>query len=368
MDTRQDLQRRIIALIDRLSEGGRDDEARDALLAEVREYQAQQVPAYGRWLAQAGVKHAALPTDVFRYARVCGHDAEHDMAVFRTSGTSQGLRGQCFLRDLSLYDRAAHAAARYALFPDVPRMRLLILAPKASEAADSSLSYMLQRFVEWFGASRSTHAWADGQVDVLRLREILEQAQDEGEPVALLGTSFAFVLADEALGEQRFLLPARSRIMQTGGFKGRTRELSPVDMDKLLTQRYGVPADHITQEYGMTEMSSQLYGAGLRPALTESETSTVGFHNRNYTLWVPGWVCVQAVDPLTLEPMEAGQVGILRLDDLANLDTVSALQTADLARVTTAGVQLLGRSPHAVPRGCSLAVEEAYEIAIGERR
>jgi hypothetical protein len=74
---------------------------------------------------------------------------------------------------------------------------------------------------------------------------------------------------------------------------------------------------------------------------------------------VPGWVRVSAVDPGTLAPVPDGEVGVLRIDDLANLDSVCAIQTSDLAIVRGGGVELLGRAPGATPRGCSLAVEEA---------
>ena len=367
MNQRRDLEQRIVALIDQLADGSRDDEGRDALLEEVRAYQAANVTTYGRWLAQAGVADAALPTDVFRHVRVCAHEPSDDVVVFRTSGTTHGLRGEHCLRDLSLYDKAAWSAARYALFPDVERVKIVILAPSASDVSDSSLSYMLQRFVNWFGTQGSTHVWKQGRVDLERLQTCLTQAQDEGAAVALLGTSFAFVHADEGLAKTHFRLPPGSRIMQTGGFKGKSRELSPADMDVLLSNRYGVPTSLITQEYGMTELCSQMYGSALRSSLLSSPRAVPGYRSTS-ALWVPGWVRVSAVDPHTLRSVKPGEVGVLRIDDLANLDTVSAIQTADLARVTNEGLHLLGRSPSAIPRGCSLAIEEAYEAVVGVQR
>ena len=336
---RDALHARVAALIDACADGARDDVTRDALLADLAAWQADRVEPYRRLVASRGVPPdaVAMPTDVFRHVRVAAHPPSEDVRVFRTSGTTSGARGAHPLRDLSLYDRAARSAARHALFTGVDRMHLVVLAPSPAEAPDSSLSYMLGRFAEWFGARVD---WVFPIDD--RLARALEPAT---EPVALLGTSFAFVHAEDRL-DRRFALPPGSRVMQTGGFKGRSREVEPAALRAAISARYGVPQTHIVAEYSMTELSSQLYEATLLGAVDRG-------------LWVPGWVRATVVDPETLAPVPAGQTGILRLDDPANLDTVSAIQTADLAIARGDAIELLGRAPGAAPRGCSLAVEEA---------
>jgi acyl-CoA synthetase (AMP-forming)/AMP-acid ligase II len=271
--------------------------------------------------------------------------------VFRTSGTTSAERGSHPLRDLSLYDRGAKAAASYALFPDAPRLRLVVLAPSEAEAPDSSLSYMLARFLHWFGDDESEYVLRGGALQVDALRQALAKATSVRTPVALLGTSFAFVHAQDALGEQRFVLPPGSRIMQTGGFKGRSRSIEPAAMLQMLSARFGIASDWIVQEYGMTELSSQLYETTLRrAALGEASTER--------HLWVPGWVRAEPIDPETLQPTAAGEVGLLRIDDLANLDGVCAIQTSDLARRVQAGVVVLGRAADAAVRGCSIGADE----------
>lgn len=367
-DERHRLYGQISALIEQLADGQRDDLARDRLLAEVCAYQAAQVEPYGRllphWVAPsggAGPAFPALPTDVFRYVRVASFPPQQQVRAFRTSGTTHGMRGTHPFADLSLYDQAARTAARCALFPDVERMRLLLLAPDEAQVPDSSLSYMLSRFLEWFGGPGSAVLWTDGGLSLPRLVRALRAAEVEGVPVALLGTSFAFVHAEDGLADERFALPAGSRLMQTGGYKGRSREVEPDTLRRLLAARYGLAEAQVIQEYGMTELSSQMYSPWLR----ESQLRTIEAQSMCATtvdgqrLWVPGWVRVQAVEPETLQPLPAGQLGLLRIDDLANLDSVCAIQTADLARVEAGELWLLGRSPEAMPRGCSLAVEEA---------
>lgn len=356
--TQPSLLNRIARFIDRCADGARDDAMRDALLAELALEQAAQVEPFRRYLQgetrrPRAFATPALPTDVFRFARVAGHAPAQDIRTFRTSGTTAHARGEHAFRDLSLYDRAARNAASYALFPEASRVRLCILAPNEHEAPDSSLSYMLARFIDWFGAGNSTYVWRDGALRADLLADTLLAAQARREPVALLGTSFAFVHAHDALGEQVFRLPAGSRIMQTGGFKGRSRSIEPSEMLELLHARYGVPYDHIVQEYGMTELSSQLYDAPLTAAVTHA--------GRQF--WVPGWVRAEPIDPVTLEPVSGEEVGLLRIDDLANVGSVCAIQTGDLARRVGSGIVLLGRAPGAVARGCSLAVEEWLEGA-----
>ena len=352
------LHARVAQLIDRLANGAQDAAARDALLRDLLRFQRTHVAAFGRSTASlAGgepdpLRWPALPTDVFRFARVASHDPEQDVRVFRTSGTTAPARGLHPLRDLSLYDRAAHAMARHALFPDRERMKLVVLAPAAFEAPDSSLSYMLDRFGAWFGAGEPEYVLCDGALDLARLEQALHAAVRAGQPVALLGTSFAFVHAEDAFGSARFALPAGSRIMQTGGFKGRTREVAPAEMLRLLAQRFGVPEPFIVQEYGMTELSSQLYESTLRDA-------ALGRTPGPRRLLAPGWIRVSLVDPETLAQVPAGEVGLVRIDDLANVDSVCAIQTADRGQAVEDGIVVLGRAAGATPRGCSLAIDAA---------
>lgn len=346
--SRLELRARALSLVERLSDGSRDPVARDALLRDLEAYQAQHVAPYGRVVATRGAG-AALPTDVFRFTRVASHDASDDVRVFKTSGTTNGARGEHAFCDLAIYDAAAEAAARHMLFPDVDRMPLLMLAPSEDDAPDSSLSYMLSRFAEWFGEGPTRWLVKDGAVDVDALDAGIRGAD---APVALLGTSFAFVHADDALAGRRFRLPPGSRVMQTGGFKGRSREVDPEAMRAMLAHTYGVPEAMVVAEYGMTELSSQLYETTLRDAVLEGEVGS-------RRLWWPGWLRATVVHAETLAPIEGDEVGILRLDDAANLDSVAAIQTSDLAQRRGDGVVLLGRAPGAVPRGCSLAIEEA---------
>jgi len=350
MTSRAKLKSRIEELIATLEAGQAPDyAARDALIKDLAAWQATRIAEYGR-LARRGAWPPALPTDVFRFRRIAAHPEEEDVRVFRSSGTTSSERSVHAYRDLGLYARAARAAARHMLFPDIDKMRLIMLAPHEDEAPESSLEYMLARFATWFG-TRCAWVWRSGALDLELLVEHLRSAEASGEPVAVLGTSFAFVHAEDGLREHRFVLPRGSRVMQTGGYKGRSREVDREVLLAAISARYGIAAPWIINEFGATELSSQMYETTLCEHLA-------GFEGPR-RLWIPPWVRATPVDPDTLQPVAGHTVGILRIDDTANLDSVCCIQTADLARRLDDGIVVLGRAHGAVPRGCSLAADQA---------
>ncbi len=353
------LRERVGAVIARAFEGDVRAE-RDALLAEAARAQAEKVPPFGRLVAARAGRFdvgpdgwPALPTDVFRYARVAMHPAPDDVVVFRTSGTTSGARGAHALAHVETTQLAARTMAARALFAG-GKVRLLVLAPPAADAPESSLSFMLTHFESCFGIA--THwAWRRGEIDLAIVDEALRAAV---EPVGVCATSFALVHLLDRLAGRTLALPPGSFVMQTGGFKGRSREVDAVTLRAELARAFGLAEHRVVSEYGMTELSSQLYGDGLvRGALAPDGVER---------LVAPPWMRVTPCDPETLRPVAEGEVGLLRFDDLANLDACVSIQTADLGRMEGERLVLLGRAPGATPRGCSLAVEEALEKR-GER-
>ena len=139
--------------------------------------------------------------------------------------------------------------------------------------------------------------------------------------------------------------------MQTGGYKGRSREVDASVLLDAISARYGVPAAFVINEFGATELSSQMYETTLRDAVAGRTSPR--------RLWVPPWVRATPVDPDSLQPVKGDAVGLLRIDDCANLDSACCIQTADLARRLDDGIIVLGRAPGATPRGCSLAADQA---------
>jgi hypothetical protein len=139
--------------------------------------------------------------------------------------------------------------------------------------------------------------------------------------------------------------------MQTGGYKGRSRDVDPDVLLSAISARYDVPTPFVINEFGATELSSQMYETTLRETIIGSP--------RPRRLWVPPWVRATPVDPDALQPVDGDAIGLLRIDDCANLDSVCCIQTADLARRLDDGIVVLGRAKGAIPRGCSLAADQA---------
>lgn len=332
---------------------GQDDF--DGLALDIARYQARWSPGFGRLYAERDAFRCAgdvpaLPVDAFRLTRVAVHPPEADVARFATSGTTGSERGIHAFRTLETYSAIALRWAERALLapPGAPRV-VLALAPRPESPPESSLGFMLQLFHRHFdGRERATWLIEDGALKLDALERELDSARQSGERVLLCATSFALVLLLDELQGRRLPLPPASVVMQTGGFKGRVREVEPNQLGSEVAKTFAIPKSAIVGEYGMTELTSQLYEGTLPGAALATPPG----------IYVPPpWLSVTAVDPVALEPLPEGVEGLARFVDLGNVDSAVAILTMDRVRATGSGVELLGRAPGALPRGCSLAVE-----------
>lgn len=351
MNVSDDLHVRVRAFI---AGSSHDRLAFEALALELAAFQIAQVDPVRRLaLAKNALRPAssdeivALPTDVFRLRRVAAHAPEQDVRVFRTSGTTSGARGAHALRTLATYEAAALRHGRDLLWPDRAPTRALVLAAPSSLLQDSSLSFMIDLFIARLQL-KARHVLDATGLQLEALEQELAVCEEQDGPVLVMGTAFAYVHAIDALGSRTRRLPSGSRAMLTGGFKGRSREVPEAELRAALSCAFGIDPALIIGEYGMTEMSSQLY----EPRIARPTTKPSVYR-------APGWVQVNAVHPESLAPLPQGTVGIARVLDLANVDSSVGVLTSDLVRVLSNGdIELLGRSPGATPRGCSLAIEE----------
>ena len=288
----------------------------------------------------------AVMTDLFRSVRLTSSEAEPTM-VFRTSGTTSGARGEHWRLSTAAYDAGAarHFAAMVLTSGEQRRFVKWCFDP--AEVADSSLSHMVGDLERRFGLG--TAPW---QLSSEGLRaEALDELAALQEPVVVFTTAFALSWLLERL-EAPVALPAGSLLIETGGFKGKSREIPRDELYAAAQAALGLPATAMLSEYSMTELSSQLYSRQVVDGLSGAAQRL---------LLPPAWCRVLAIDPATGRPVAEGEEGLLRFIDLANVETVVAVQTADRGRVTPDGVELLGRAPGAVARGCGLSVEELRE-------
>ena len=287
---------------------------------------------YGRFCGDARPDRwqdiPAVPVTLFRHLSLTCFPPFLATRTFRTSGTT-GPRGMHRLQDTEIYDVGAQLGARM-LIGEFPKQGVSLVSP----AFDSSLGHMCrlfsptlaQCFLPDVGVLR-TEAW-----------NILRTAND---PVFVPATSFALASLVHNV-EIPCPLPAGSIIMVTGGFKGQHTHLNANEL--LQTLEHLFPECTIVGEYGMTELSSQMWSSSPRAPFQS-----------------PPWIRAVTVDPLTGKPTSG--TGLLKFIDLANHQTVLAIETRDLGEVRPDGsILLLGRLPNAAPRGCSLTVEEADRL------
>ncbi len=331
----------------------------ESIALAIARFQFSHVHGYERLCRARGIDVAAstahsvfpaVPTDAFKLARVSAF-APHDTPVaFRTSGTTLGDRGTHWFRHTNSYDMGALAfGAEHLRLASTRRFPVLVVGPPPSELGDSSLTHMLSLFVrEWGTLPGETAFFLRGEkLDVERLAEVVKHIDQQA---LVCGTSFAFVHLLDELESQQIVLPKGSRVMQTGGFKGRSRSVDAGELKRRLAQAFALDVASVTSEYGMTELSTQFYEVG---------TSVRGFP----VYAEPPWARVIPVDGVTLEPVAAGKEGIARIEDLANVDSAWAVIVGDRVRRVDGGFELLGRAHDATPRGCSIAIDEILGAA-----
>jgi acyl-protein synthetase LuxE len=286
----------------------------------------------------------AVPVAAFKSMELAAAPA---VEVFRSSGTTGAERSTHYHAFPDLYRQSVdHSFPRCCLPATAPVPMLSLIGDRAL-LPDSSLAFMTEHVLRRWGSPDSLTAFTRRGVETAKARSWLGARQRAGTPVLILATAFALVELLDALAriDLRFRLPARSAVFETGGYKGRTREIARPELQGLVAERLGVPPERIVREYGMTELTSQCYSLALAGGDPE-------------LLVPPHWVRVRVLDPLTLAEAPAGTAGVLAILDLANLGSAVHVLTEDLGRADGDGFRLLGRAAGADLRGCSLVAEE----------
>ncbi|WP_125206412.1 hypothetical protein [Capsulimonas corticalis] len=272
----------------------------------------------------------ATPSQAFKLFTLSCAPPEEVVSVFHSSGTTLREAGKHSMDAdaLALYEASlAHGFARG--IPSANGLPIWAMMPAPDAAPHSSLSHML-------GALRAERFYWD------RDSELSSDLARVERPIVLFGTAFAFVGLFDA-STDAWSLPPGSVVIETGGFKGRTREVAREELYGMFRDRLGVPIESCYSEYGMSEMASQFYSRGLDPVKRG-----------------PHWVRTAAIDPVTGAEAQAGQPGLLTHFDLANFNSVMAVQTEDMGILGADGFTLRGRASDTELRGCSLTVEELW--------
>lgn len=318
----------------------------DTLALAVHGYQYRANAVYRRYVERLAAppprswrEIPAVPAEAFRMSVLACGPAER---VYRSSGTTSGPehRAAHHLPDVDVYRASALAGFARAVLPPGTRRRFLVAAPERGSHPESSLGEMVTWLRERYDADTIPSLLTASGVDVERLVHTLDRL--DAQPVVLLAVTSALLrLVDWATAHDRhWVLPSGSLVIDTGGSKGYDRDVPRTEVLASYRRVLGAAPDQVVNEYGMTELASQMYAHGRGP------------HR------APPWLRTLVCDLATGREVAAGEVGCLRHVDLANLGSVLAVQTEDLGRVRDGGIEFLGRAPGAVTRGCSLLADE----------
>ncbi len=301
-------------------------------------YQAERNPVYRDYLAALEVDPASvrepreipfLPVEFFKTHQVLTEELPSEV-VFESSGTTQTDPSRHHIADTALYSVSFTEGFRQ-FYGNPEDYCILALLPSYLERSGSSLAYMMDHLIRLSG-----HSDSGFYLDNLdQLSSILNKRNKDRFRTLLVGVSFALLdLAEKYPME----LGDHITVMETGGMKGRRKEVIRNELHSQLKEAFQTETVH--SEYGMTELLSQGYSSGEGLFRT------------------PPWMRIfvrDANDPLTLLP--TGQTGGLNIIDLANLYSCSFIASGDLGRVYEDGsFEVLGRYDHSDIRGCNLLV------------
>lgn len=309
----------------------------ETLALRIFKYQALNNPLYRRFLELLKVRASSvqriqqipfLPIQLFK-THLIQTGTWKPERLFLSSGTTGTSSSRHAIRDLNWYYRNSLQGFKH-FYGDVTNYCILALLPAYLERQGSSLVYMVRQLIERSGHPKSgffLHNTAE-------LADLLKNLRKGKTPALLIGVSFA--LLDFA--EKYPMDLSNIILMETGGMKGRRKELTRGELHQLLKQAFNASAIH--SEYGMTELLSQAYSKGegrFHPS------PSMNVFTREIT------------DPLS--PQDYGKTGGINIVDLANLDSCSFIATDDLGKVySDNSFEILGRMDNSDIRGCNLLI------------
>jgi hypothetical protein len=297
-------------------------------------------------------------------------------AVFHSSGTTEQKPSRHFhnAQSLAVYEASLWTGFEQNILAGsefkIQNSKLMVLTPPPERVPHSSLVHMFEVVrqklggtsapaspPEFLGRLAADGTWALDFTAALAALGSNSKFKIQNSKL-ILGTAFSFVHLLDFLTEKnlRFQLPDNSRIVETGGYKNRSRAMPKAQLHALITGWLGVARENIICEYGMSELSSQAYDLKIQNPKSKIQSRTFHF---------PPWARVQVVAPENGREVAESETGLIRVFDLANVFSVAAIQTEDLGIRRGDGFELIGRTQPAEPRGCSLMTVETRHSQTG---
>ena len=269
-----------------------------------------------------------LPIEFFKSKSVVSSTRPEEI-IFTSSGTTGNATSKHFVTDLSLYEQSYRKAFNQ-FYGDIKDYCVVALLPSYLERTGSSLIYMVEDLIK-----KSNHPKSGFFLnEYAQLYQLLLELQKTETKILIIGVSFALL----EFIEQYQLSLRNTIVMETGGMKGRRKEIVRQELHQLLTAGFGV--NEIHSEYGMTELLSQGYSKG------------------NGIFDCPTWMKIlvrDTEDPLTFQ--KKGKTGGVNVIDLANINSCSFIATQDLGKINDDGTfEIIGRFDNSDIRGCNLMV------------
>ena len=269
-----------------------------------------------------------LPIDFFKSHQILS-SKDAVQKIFTSSGTAGNSISKHLVTDLSWYRRSFLMGFNH-FYGAIKEYTILALLPNYLEREGSSLVYMVSELIH-----QSEKPESGFYLNNLKaLSKKLTELDNKGEKVLLIGVSFALL---DLVEKQSFQLH-HSLVMETGGMKGRRKEMTRMELHSILCDGFGLSTIH--SEYGMTELLSQAYSKG------------------EGVFTCPPWMKVvsrDAQDPLSV--LKSNKAGGLNIIDLANYNSCAFIATQDLGKVNNDGsFEVLGRFDDSDTRGCNLLV------------
>lgn len=308
----------------------------ELLCQHVFDWQFQQNKIYREFVIgtqenSGSLPFSFLPVEFFKTTKVYASTEKPELE-FKSSGTAKSGRSRHLVKSSSIYQQS-FIKTFSSFYGNPENYAIVALLPSYLESGDSSLVHMTKELI-----GRSKYAESDFYLDDFqKLDKCLEGLAKQNIPTIFIGVSYALLDFSEKFG------PLKNKnlvVMETGGMKGRKKEILRAELHGLLKKRLGVTAIH--SEYGMTELLSQAY------------SSSAGI------FYTPPWmdVIITAQDD-PFEILDPGKIGRINIIDLANLYSCSFIATQDLGRLhTQGGFEVLGRVDYSEARGCNLLYTE----------
>lgn len=305
----------------------------------------------------------AFPCESFKKELVTSFPFEEAVMAHLTSGTTAIVRGQIFRDEIGrkLVLEANRVMTEAYLFPDFAknqRCRILILAPSPEMAPSMGMALGMEETRRHFGTPDSRFLLSHSGIDIPALVAALENSESTGIPVAMIGSTSAFVFFFNACQKRgiSFHLPPGSRIGDGGGYRGRFGEMTQQQYWQLAWEVLNIPRSHCVNVLGMAESATNYFDDSLR-----RDVQKLPIEKRSRPC--PPWTRTVAVSADDLRPLPPGEVGLLRHYDLVNLPTVLAVQTDNLGYVEANGnFQIIGRAQQDKQTGKVAATPSARTV------